>query len=69
VVSVRGEVVGEVAAVGGWVSVAEVREGVRRGGCGFGGRPAGVLASLGRKSYPKGKHLTWLRCLPDTPKG
>ena len=68
-VSVRGEVVGEVAAVSGWVSVAEVREGVRRGGCGFGGGPVVVLAALGRKSHPKGKHLTWLHDLHDTPKG
>ena len=36
-VSVRGEVVGEVAAVSGWVSVAEVRE----------GRPEGLVRVSG----------------------
>ena len=61
-VSVRGEVVGEVAAVSGWVSVAEVRE----------GRPEGLVRVSG-----EGRELSSLRSetsdlasfLDDTPKG
>lgn len=68
-VSVRGEVVGEVAAVSGWVSVAEVRE----------GRPEGLV-----RVSVEGRELSSLRSgekasrretsdlasfLDDTPKG